>query len=243
MPTMLSRLLPDFAEAPPPVATAAPDFDRHWFRPTRRAGRPVEADAATVPDAPEADIAGFTPVSILSGSAWQVEDRAALLAAAEARGREAGRAEAEAEAETQIAAERVAFEERLRGARRDWVEAEGAALARGLNAAFAELDATLSQRVARLLAPVLTDALRRQAVDALSAAVTRLLAEPQPSAIAITGPEDLIAALSRRLSGLSAAIAFTAADVAEVTVCAGETVIETELSAWGRLIAAAVAEA
>ena len=244
MDAVLARYLPEFADAPPPAASGNPDFDKNWFRPAQRAAAPVAsapvpADASpAAPFAPVAGIAAFAPAP-----ARPAEDREALIAAAEARGREAGRVEALAEAEARLAAERAAFEERLAQARRDWSEDEGAALAAQLTAAFAGLDATLSERVARLLAPVLTEALRRQAVEALSQAVTRLLAEPQPAAISITGPEDLIAALSGRLAGLSAAVAFTASDATEVTVSAGETVIETELSAWGRLIAAAVAEA
>jgi hypothetical protein len=250
---LIARLLPEIGKAPPPAAPRAPDFDADWFRPAQRTKPPAAASApATAPKkmatAPVSGIvapglAAFAPVTLAAAPAQPSEDREALIAAAEARGREAGRAEALTQAEERLAAERSAFEERLAQARRDWAEGEGAALAGQLTAAFAGLDATLSERVARLLAPVLTESLRRQAVEALSAAVTRLLAEPQPAAISVTGPEDLIAALSTRLSGLSAAIAFTASDATEVTVSAGETVIETELSAWGRLIAAAVAEA
>lgn len=242
---VLARYLPEFADAPLPAASGSPDFDGNWFRPAPRAAAPAAAPAAAKADAPPA--APFAPASGIAAFApapvRPAEDREALIAAAEARGREAGRAEALAEAEARIAAERAGFEDRLAQARRDWSEGEGAALAAQLTAAFADLDATLSERVARLLAPFLTESLRRQAVEALSEAVTRLLAEPQPAAISITGPEDLIAALSGRLAGLSAAVAFTASDATEVTVSAGETVIETELSAWGRLIAAAMAEA
>lgn len=241
MDAVLARYLPEFADASAPAASGTSDFDGNWFRPAPRAtaaAAPAPVIAEAPPAAPLSGIAAFAPPS-----ARPAEDREALIAAAEARGREAGRAEALAEADARVEGERAAFEERLARARRDWAEDEGAALAGQLAAAFAGLDATLSERVARLLAPVLNEALRRQAVEALSQAVTRLLAEPQPAAISITGPEDLIAALSFRLSGLSAAVAFTASDATEVTVSAGETVIETELSAWGRLIAAAVAEA
>ncbi|WP_232631145.1 hypothetical protein [Methylobacterium sp. Leaf118] len=253
---VIARLLPDFAVAPLAAGAASePDFDSDWFRPAARLGRteaapprrptaprqtqPAPAVAAMVEPAP----AAFVPLSVAPSPARPAEDREALIAEAEARGRAAGRAEAEEAAAARIASERAAFQDRLAEARQDWAENEGAALADGLTAAFARLDAELSERVARLLAPVLTESLRRQAVAALSVAVTRLLAEPQPAALRVTGPEDLITALSGRLGHLSASVAFTAADTPEVTVTAGETVIETELAAWGRLIAAAVAEA
>ena len=249
MDAVIARYLPDFAEAAP-AAALEPDFAADWFRPTARAGHvkpaptPARAAPAEAPAAAPFEIgpASFVPLSTAPSPARPAEDREALIAEAEARGRAAGRAEAEAEAEARLAQERAAFAERLAQARAEWAETEGAALADGLSTAFTRLDADLSARVARLLAPVLSEALRGQAVAALSAAVTRLLAEPQPAALRVIGPEDLITALSGRLGHLSASVAFTAADTPEVTVSAGETVIETELAAWGRLIAAAVAE-
>jgi len=170
------------------------------------------------------------------------EERAALLAEAEERGRQQGLGEARREAE---AARRLAAEEaeaRLAEARRHWSAAEAEALADGFAAALRALDATLSDRIARLLVPVLTDALRRQAVAELSGALTRLLAEPQAATVRVSGPEDLLAALAGRLGPLAAAVSFTPAETAEVQVSADQTVIDTQLGAWTRLIAAAVAE-
>ncbi len=170
------------------------------------------------------------------------EERAALIAEAEARGRLQGLAEARQEAETARLQAAEAAEARLAEARRHWSEAEAAALADGFSAALRALDAALSDRIARLLVPVLTDALRRRAVAELSGALARLLAEPQAANVRVSGPEDLLAALAARLGPLAAAVSFTPAETAEVQVSADQTVIDTQLGAWARLIAAAVAE-
>ncbi|AWN46605.1 hypothetical protein DK419_10010 [Methylobacterium terrae] len=170
------------------------------------------------------------------------EERAALMAEAEERGRQQGLAEARAEAEVARARAEEEARARLDEARRHWSAAEAEALADGFSAALRALDATLSDRIARLLVPVLTDALRRQAVAELSAALTRLLAEPQAATVRVSGPEDLLAALAARLGPLSAAVSFAPAEIAEVQVSADQTVIDTQLGAWTRLIAAAVAE-
>ncbi|OAS27424.1 hypothetical protein [Methylobacterium platani] len=170
------------------------------------------------------------------------EERAALIAEAEARGRLQGLAEARQEAETARLQAAEAAEARLAEARRHWSEAEAAALADGFSAALRALDAALSDRIARLLVPVLTDALRRRAVAELSGALARLLAEPQAANVRVSGPEDLLAALAARLGPLAAAVSFTPAETAEVQVSADQTVIDTQLGAWTRLIAAAVAE-
>lgn len=240
MDAVIARYLPDFSAPPPPPAAAAdePDFSGSWFRASVAAPAPA-------PRAAEPEIAPFLPRP--ATVARPAEDREALIAAAEARGREQGRAEALAEAQAQAALEREAqralFEDGLAQARRDWTVAQGETLAAGFAAAMQALDATLSDRVARLIAPVLGQALQRQALDELGAALRRILAEPQRPAVRVRGPEDLLASLSARLGGLAAGIAFEADAGPEVSVSAGETVIETELAAWSRLIAAAIAEA
>ncbi|ACS38398.1 hypothetical protein ACWFZ6_22325 [Methylorubrum extorquens] len=241
MDPVLARYLPDFSAPPPPPAALSgePDFSGAWFRaPAAEPTAPaqIEIQAELEPFLPRAAAATLRPA----------EDREALIAAAEARGREQGRAEAMEEWSAQAALERAAqqalFEEGVAQARRDWTEAQGEILAQGFVAAMQALDATLSDRVARLIAPVLGQALQRQALDELGAALKRILAEPQRAAVQVRGPDDLIAALAARLGG-STGIAFEAAEGPEVTVRAGETVIETELAAWSRLITAAIAEA
>lgn len=236
MDAVLARYLPDFSAPPPPAAVAEePDFSSAWFR--APAAAPVPAPAG-----PEIE-----PLLPRAAAARPAEDREALIAAAEARGRAQGRAEALAEAQAQSAQERAAqqarFEEQVAQARRDWSAAQGETLAVGFAAAMQALDTALSDRVAGLIAPVLGQALQRRALDELGAALRRILAEPQRPAVRVRGPEDLITALEARLGGLSAGIAFEADAGPEVSVSAGETVIETELAAWSRLIAAAVAEA
>ena len=256
MDAVIARYLPDFS-APPPAAAAAaaeePNFSGQWFRAPARPPEPIPASAAPVPNplAPMPDVRSEAEIEPIlprpAPVARPVEDREALIAAAEARGREQGRAEALEEASVQAVLERAAqqalFEEGLAQARRDWSEAQGEALAAAFAAAMQALDAALSERVARLIAPVLGQALQRQTLDELGAALRRILAEPQRPAVRVRGPEDLIAALSARLGGLATGIAFEADAGPEVNVSAGETVIETELAAWSRLIAAAVTEA
>ncbi|MEH3117573.1 MAG: hypothetical protein PGN25_08220 [Methylorubrum populi] len=241
MDAAIARYLPDFSAPPAPAAVAGePDFSGTWFRPAIGAAAP----AAPAPVEPE--IEPFLPRPA-AAAPRPAEDREAPIAAAEARGREEGRVEAMAEADARRAQERTeeraAFEERLTEARRAWTQAQGETLAAGFAGAMRALEADLSARIARLIAPVLGLALQRQALDELAMALKRILAEPQRAAVQVRGPEDLIAALAARLGALSAGIAFEADEGPDVTVSAGETVIETELAAWSRLIAAAIAEA
>ncbi|WP_162501608.1 hypothetical protein, partial [Methylobacterium crusticola] len=150
-----------------------------------------------------------------------------------------------AEAQAARAGEEAAFAARLAEARRRWSETEAESLAAGFAAALRSLEADLAARLARLLVPVLADALRARALAELAAALSRLLADPRHAAIRVSGPEDLLGALAARLGPQGAAVAFTPAEAPEVRVSADDTVVETQLAAWtGRLAAAvAVAEA
>ena len=167
------------------------------------------------------------------------EERAAALAEAEARGREEGLAQARAEAQVQHEAEREAFAARLAEERARWCEGEAERLAEGFSAALRALDADLTQRIGRLLVPVLSDALRRRAMDELGVALGRLLAEPGQAAIRVSGPEDLLDALCERLGSQAEGVTFDPGAAPEVSVVADQTVMETRLAAWTRLLTAA----
>lgn len=164
------------------------------------------------------------------------EERAAALAVAEARGREEGLAQARAEAQAQHEAEREAFAARLAEERARWCEGEAERLADGFSAALRALDADLTQRIGRLLVPVLSDALRRRALDDLSVALGRLLAEPGQAAIRVSGPKDLLDALRERLGSQAEGMSFDPSAAPEVSVIADQTVMETRLAAWTRLL-------
>lgn len=171
------------------------------------------------------------------------EDREALLRAAEAKGWEQGRADAQAESAAILARARADFDTRLDAIRQDWCHAQADVLAAGFGAAIASLAGTLSERIGPLLVPVLTESLRRQAVEDLSAILSRLLAGgSQGAPIQVKGPADLIDAIAGRLGPLGGSVAFTPADTIEVAVQADETLIETQLGAWSHLLAKAVGE-
>lgn len=170
------------------------------------------------------------------------EERAALIADAEARGREQGLAEARAEALAAMEAEREAFAARLKEERTRWCESEADRLSSAFTAALSALDADLTQRIGRLLVPVLTDALRRRAMDELAVSLGRLLADPGHAAIRVSGPEDLLDALREKLGPLAGPVTFEPGEAPEVAVVADRTVMETRLAAWTRVLAAAAAE-
>ncbi|MFE1600199.1 hypothetical protein [Methylobacterium sp. ID0610] len=228
MSAVFARYLPDFsAEAAAASSEPEPEPLAVLLRAARRAAEPdmpVRAAAAAAPE--------------------PAEDRDALLREAEERGRRLGRAQAAAETaqalEAALAEAQAIADEQMRESRRDWAEREAGVLAEGVAAALRDLEARLTDRVAHLLGPVIGEALRAQAVASLREAIARLLADGANPAIRVSGPSDLLTALAASLGPLADGIAFTPAGTADVTVSAQDTVIETQLSAWSRLLSDAL---
>jgi len=220
----IARLLPDFSDAVMPGRGA----------PAPRAAAPA---AVAVSRSPEGLAA------LLRKPAEPPEDREALLRAAEARGlergRELGRSEAAAESASVIACLQADHEARLTELRQAWCTEEGDRLAAGFSDALQALGAGLTDRVGHLLVPVLTEALRRQAVDELAQSLARILGDAR-APVRVSGPADLLDAVAGRLGPFEATIAFQPSDAVEVSVQADQTVIETQLGAWGRLMTEAV---
>ena len=224
MAAAIARFLPDFSDA------AAPAPANPLARPASRATDGLAALLRKPPAPVEAP-----------------EDRAAQLRAAEAkglergleRGRELGRAEAAAEAASLLAGLQADHDARLAEMREAWCTQEGDRLASGFADALQALGAGLTDRVGHLLVPVLTELLRRQAVDELAQSLARILGDAR-APVRVSGPADLLDAVAGRLGPFEPAVEFVAADTADVAVQADQTVIETQLGAWGSLMADAV---
>ena len=168
------------------------------------------------------------------------EDREALLRAAEARGREQGRAEAQAEAEAALVFAQADAETRLADARQAWCAEEGDRLAATFAGAIQALGSRLTDRVGHVLVPVLTEALRRQAVEELAQSLARILGDPRHPPLRVSGPADLLDAVAGKLGPFEGSVSYQPDESVDVRVQADQTVIETQLGAWGGLMTQAV---
>ena len=170
----------------------------------------------------------------------RVENTAELVREAEERGRREGRADAQAVTERALAEERARSDERLAAERQAWAQDEASRLASQLATAIEALEGRLVERVARILTPFLIEALRSQMLDELRLALSTLLADRQDKIIRISGPEDMLSALSGELDKHRAAIELVPGEGPDVTVVAGDTVIETQLAAWSQCLLQAI---
>jgi len=170
----------------------------------------------------------------------QVDDTAELIREAEERGRREGRAEAQKEFEAALAEERARSDERFIAEREKWAQEEAIRLASQLAANLESLETRLVDRVARIMAPFLVEALHAQMLDELQRALSTLLTNGQNKAIRISGPEDILSRLVGRLGKYEAAIELVTSDGPDVSVVSGDTIIDTQLAAWSQRLMQAV---
>jgi len=159
------------------------------------------------------------------------------LKEAHQRGLAEGRAQAQAEHEAALAAQAASFEEKLAAERQRWAVEQGTHLGERIAASIDDLEQRVADAVSEVLKPVLREEIRLKAVEELSRTLESLLSKGDYSKIAISGPADLIAAMQARLAGNDAGLSFVAADGADITVSADETILATRIGAWADAIA------
>jgi hypothetical protein len=176
------------------------------------------------------------------GSAGSEKREVDLIADAEARGRQEGREAALIEFEKTRAEDLADFDFRLAEQKQQWVEETAAAIAAQIDGGLAEIEASVSGHVARVLARFLESAVEQRALSELAGLLGAAMVEGTVARIRIAGPETLLASLRQQPAARAAAIEYSvAADKAEVSVTIGDTILETQLAAWGERIVAAVA--
>ena len=163
------------------------------------------------------------------------------MAEALARAREEGRAEAAVEALRERAQLVESFEARLALARREATGEAAARLAAQLAAAVAAMQREIETELVRVLAPFLDDAMRTKALSAFDAAVRQALDSGQ--AVEVSGPADMLDALTAALGPLASAATFRPDGAGEVSLKAGRTRIATELDAFARTLRAIAGDA
>jgi hypothetical protein len=146
-------------------------------------------------------------------------------------GRKAGLAEARAEAEMQSALLQREATAALGQARQSWADEVAGRLSAEIPRAIQALGESLSDATGRLLRPFLEGELHDAACRALIDQIRPLLAGEDGVLIRVSGPAILLDTL-RQVFPSGCAVAFTENQAIDVTILAGETMIETRIAAW-----------
>jgi flagellar biosynthesis/type III secretory pathway protein FliH len=170
------------------------------------------------------------------GAAAAIHDQAEAvfgkLDEAYARGVASGRAAAEAEHQQRLAEAIARAAEQHAAERALLVSGQAEQLAARLSSAVETSEARIADTVGHILTPFLSAELRNKSVEALAESIGTLLSGGNAVSLRISGPDDLLAALRERLGASPAAIDWQPGDRADVTVCADDSVIETEIQSW-----------
>jgi hypothetical protein len=165
------------------------------------------------------------------------DDMSAKLAEAHARGREEGLAAGRAEALDRHAAELAALREQAETQRQEFHISEYMEFEGAIRSGLRQIETNVGAAVTRILAPFLSQAVVRRAVDELSEAIARLSTGDSSGLIRIRGPERMLARLRERIADLPIEVEYAEDDGVEATVEADATRIVAELRPWAELLA------
>jgi hypothetical protein len=166
------------------------------------------------------------------GNADSGSDAAADREAAFAEGFEKGKAAAIAELDARLEEQRATLVAQAAAERQAWVGQTAGAVADQLAAGLRSLEASIADTAARILEPFLGAELRKQAIADLVGHLDVLLTKDPGVALSMSGPEELLEALRRRVPANAGQLMLVPSKDVDVRICVGQTILETRLRAW-----------
>ncbi len=153
-----------------------------------------------------------------------------------ARGVEEGKATAQAQfevrLEARLAEQKQAFEKEVVTLRETWRSEEVAQIARQITAEMTGLQDRIAKTVEHLIKPFLAKAICDRAIGELRSTLEQLVATSPGIELEISGPENLLGGIRATMPGTLAAVSYIANDACDVQVKAGQSLLETRISAW-----------
>lgn len=149
------------------------------------------------------------------------------------RGFEEGQREAEARLAHDLGEQKAAAELRLGQARKAWAVDFGQVLSQELSSAVQDMHHILADNFVDVLLPIIRDEMRGEAVRKISEAMRTTAASDWQGPLIIEGPSDLLEALRENLADMASIIECRVVEGQDVRVTINETILETQLAAWG----------
>jgi hypothetical protein len=156
------------------------------------------------------------------------------------RGISDGYAAAAAEYEAKLNDERERFNARLEEQRCDLLNENAANIANSVLEVGSQLEARIAGVTARVLEPLISNAVQRQAVAGFVEKLSSFTTDGRRPALRIKGPSELIELVRSKLGARSIALEFRAEPVAEVSIAIDEIVLETQVKIWADRLKLAV---
>lgn len=148
------------------------------------------------------------------------------------RGLSEGYAAAHAEYEQKLTEEKNRFSAELSEERHNLLDETATKIANELTELGKQLEANIAGVTARLLEPVISGIVQKQAVASFVEKLTSVASDSRRPVLRITGPAGLIHLVRSKLGAHSIAVEFRAEAVAEVSVIVDQVVLETQVKIW-----------
>jgi hypothetical protein len=169
-----------------------------------------------------------------------IDRQAEFVKSVEARVRAEERVIARKELEDAIAVEKARHVEDINDQRTIWVEQQALQMSAQISAAAERIEANLSEKVANILRPFVSEAFRQQTLAEFKDVLVTLLSGRDASLLKISGPEDLLAVMKSHLERYGSSIEFLPSELVEMSVIAQDTLVQTQLNSWSVRLAQAL---
>jgi hypothetical protein len=180
------------------------------------------------------------PDTVLEPQQPVIDRQAELIRSAEERVRVAERETARKELEDAIAAEKARHIEDMNSQRTIWVEQQALQMSAQILSAVERIEENLSERIANILRPFVSEAFRQQTLIELKDVLASLLSDRDAGLLTISGPGDLLSAIKNNLGRYESSIEFSPSEHVEITVVTQDTLIRTQLNSWSVRLAQAL---
>ena len=128
--------------------------------------------------------------------------------------------------------ERAELQKRAVVERLDFQMNEYAKMAEAISGGLVEVEKRIADVVARILQPLVSDAVAHEIVEELVANIARVRGAGRPALMTIRGPERLLRLLKPRIAQVAIDVEFVDEGGVDVTVKSQHTTIQTELAPW-----------
>ena len=156
------------------------------------------------------------------------------------RGRLEGYAAALTEYEQKLADERSKFGAQLAEERQKWLDETAAKIADGIKDAGSQLESKIAQVVGRILEPLITNVVQKQAVATFVEQLASITSDSRRPTLRISGPAELLDAVRGKIGVRAMAMEFRTAQTADVSVVVDQVVLETQVRLWAERLKYAV---
>ncbi|QRM30136.1 hypothetical protein [Microvirga sp. VF16] len=121
-----------------------------------------------------------------------------------------------------------------------WVEQQALQMSAQISAAVERIEENLSERVANILRPFVSEAFRQQTLAEFKDVLAALLSGRDARLLRISGPEDLLSTMKSHLGHYESLIEFLPSEHVEVSAVAQDTLVQTQLHSWSVRLAQAL---